>query len=111
MVYYIHNMDIYNALAEPNRRRILELIADKGGLSATDISDNFKISPPAISQHLKVLREARLVDMEKRAQSRIYTINTNSLKELEDWVHKMKEKWEKKFSRLDAILEKMKKQN
>ncbi len=102
-------MDTFQALAEPRRREILELLALRGQLSATDISDKFNISAPAISQHLKILREAKLVDMEKRAQSRIYTINTDSLHQLENWIHKMKEMWEKKFTRLDDLLEKMKK--
>ena len=101
-------MDIYTALAEPNRRRIIELLASSGRLTASDISDKFKVSPPAISQHLKVLREAKLVDMEKKAQSRIYTINTSSLDELQDWVSKMKAMWEKKFDRLDKVLSEMK---
>lgn len=97
-------MDIYNALAEPRRRYIIELIAKKGRLTATDISDQFDISKPAISQHLKVLRETRLVDMEKRAQSRIYTINPEKLTEIEIWVKKLKTHWEKRFDRLDRIL-------
>lgn len=101
-------MDIYEALAEPRRREIIELLAKKGRLSSTDISDNFKISPPAISQHLKVLKDAKLVDMEKRAQSRIYSINTKGLLELELWARKMKQMSEKRFNRLDALLEKMK---
>lgn len=101
-------MDIYEALAEPRRRQIIELIALKGSLTATDISANFQISPPAISQHLKILREAKLVDMEKKAQSRIYTINTKSFDELSDWINKMTQMWEEKFSRLDVLLEKMK---
>lgn len=97
-------MDSYQALAEPNRRRIIELLATKGSLTATDISDKFKVSPPAISQHLKILREAKLVDMEKRAQSRIYTINTEKLSEIEEWVQKLRSHWEKRFDRLDKIL-------
>lgn len=100
-------MDIFNALADHNRRRIIELLASSGKLSATDISEKFKVSPPAISQHLKVLREAKLVDMEKRAQQRIYTINTSSLEQLEIWAHKMKAMWEKKFTNLDKLLAKM----
>jgi DNA-binding MarR family transcriptional regulator len=49
-------MDIFTAIAEPTRRSILEMLASKGELSATEISDTFASSPPAISQHLKVLR-------------------------------------------------------
>lgn len=98
-------MDTFQALADPNRRKIIELIASKGKLTASHISDEFKVSPPAISQHLKVLREAKLVDMEKVAQRRIYTINTQALQEIEDWTRKMQVNWEDKFSRLDALLE------
>ena len=101
-------MDTYSALADQNRRKIIELLAKKGSLNSTDISDNFKISPPAISQHLKVLREAKLVDMEKRAQSRIYTINTKGLLEIELWTRKIKDMWEKKFDRLEKVLSEIK---
>lgn len=68
-------MDKLYALAEPTRRTILEMLAKEGQLSATEISDRFNVSPSAISQHLKVLREANLVLMEKRAQQRLYRIN------------------------------------
>lgn len=98
-------MDVFSALADPNRRHIIELIALNGKLTASEISDRFHVSAPAISQHLKVLREARLVDMEKNAQQRIYTINTQALQEIEDWTRKMQVQWEDKFSRLDALLE------
>lgn len=101
-------MDTYQALAEPRRREILELLAKSGRLTATDISNNFKISPPAISQHLKVLREAKLVDMEKRAQSRIYTINTKNLHEIEIWIDKINKMWNQKFDRLERVLNKLK---
>lgn len=107
MVYDVFIMDTFSALADPTRRRIIELVASSGKLTATDISENFKITPPAISQHLKVLREARLVDMEKRAQKRIYTINTDSLQKLESWIRKMKLMWEGRFERLDKVLKKM----
>ncbi len=101
-------MDTYAALAEPRRREILELLAKSGRLTATDISNNFKISPPAISQHLKVLREAKLVDMEKQAQSRIYTINTKNLHEIEIWIDKINKMWNQKFNRLERVLNKLK---
>ena len=78
-------MDIFYALSDPTRRKILELLASQGELSATQIYASFQISPPAISQHLKVLREANLVKMDKRAQQRIYQINPEAVHELEDW--------------------------
>ena len=102
-------MDTFTALAEPNRRRIIELLAEHGKLTATDISDKFQVSAPAISQHLKILREARLVDMEKSAQQRIYTINTASLHEIEEWIGKINKMWSEKFDRLEKALEDLKK--
>ena len=99
-------MDIYTALAEPNRRRIIELIAEKESLTATDISDEFDVTAPAISQHLKVLRESQLVQMEKVAQRRIYRINADKLSEIEEWIQKLKKVWNDRFDRLDKILTK-----
>ena len=99
-------MDIYTALAEPNRRRIIELIAKKGSLTATDISDEFDVTAPAISQHLKVLRESQLVQMGKVAQRRIYRINADKLSEIEEWIQKLKKVWNERFDRLDKILTK-----
>src|SRR5258708_948378 len=98
-------MDTFQALADPNRRHIIELLAKNGQLSSTDISDKFKISAPAISQHLKVLREARLVKMEKRAQKHLYQINPAKIEELEAWLERLKKHWDAKFDRLDKVLE------
>ncbi|MDQ3099085.1 MAG: metalloregulator ArsR/SmtB family transcription factor [bacterium] len=98
-------MDIFTVLAEPTRRNILEMLASKGQLSASDISDQFKVSPPAISQHLKVLREAELVTMEKRAQQRIYAINPKPMLEMEEWLKRMKRMWNERFDALDRLLE------
>src|SRR2546421_12979420 len=68
-------MDTVSALAEPTRRTILEMLAHHGPLSATEIYAKFPASPPAISQHLKVLREAKLVHAENTAPQHIYQIN------------------------------------
>lgn len=98
-------MDIYQALADPTRRHIVELLASHKQLSATQISKEFNMTPPAISQHLKILREALVVDMEKHAQQRIYSINPLSIEEILQWIEKLKKKWEEKFSRLDKLFE------
>lgn len=98
-------MDTFTALAEPTRRNILEMLVAKNGISAGDIYGRFKSSPPAISQHLKVLREAKLVRVEKRAQQRIYYINPEPMKELEKWVRQFAAQMEEQYQRLDQILE------
>jgi|SRR6267143_4637854 len=96
---------LFYALAEPTRRDIIELLASNGQLSATDISNNFAVSAPAISQHLKVLREANFVRVEKRAQQRIYRINPEAMSEIEEWVQETTRQWNARFSVLDKILE------
>jgi DNA-binding transcriptional ArsR family regulator len=98
-------MDIFSALAEPTRRNIIEILASRGELSASEICDEFSVSPPAISQHLKVLRDTNLVQMEKRAQQRLYRINTDAIGQLETWARKMKQVWSERFDRLDEVLE------
>ncbi|MEP6946181.1 MAG: metalloregulator ArsR/SmtB family transcription factor [Acidobacteriota bacterium] len=98
-------MDIFTALAEPTRRTILERLSANGSMSATDIYRGFRSSPPAISQHLKVLREAMLVNVERRAQQRIYYINPEPMQKLEKWVHQFAAKIEDQFQRLDKLLE------
>ncbi len=98
-------MDTFAALAEPTRRTILEMLRRSGTLSATDICRGFSASPPSISQHLKVLREAKLVRVEKRAQQRIYAINPEPLRELERWVQRFTEAMDDRFRRLDEVLE------
>ena len=96
---------LFYALAEPTRRDIIELLASNGQLSATDISNNFAVSAPAISQHLKVSREANFVRVEKRAQQRIYRINTEAMSEIEGWVQETTRQWNSRFNVLDKILE------
>ncbi len=98
-------MDVFYALAEPTRRNIIEMLAASGKLSASDICDKFQVSPPAISQHLKVLREAKLVQIEKRAQQRIYQIDPAGILQLEEWTRQMKQLWDKRFNALDKLLE------
>ena len=102
-------MDRFAALADPTRRAIIELLAGRGELSATEISGQFKMTAPAISQHLKILREAQLVRMEKRGQQRIYRLDPGAMTEFEIWVHKLAARMEDRFARLDEILEAEKK--
>lgn len=113
--YLLYNsrMDKFTALADPTRRSILEMLAKQGEMSATEISDAFSVTPQAISQHLKVLREAELVQVEKRAQQRIYRINPNAMLELEDWATRLRQLWERRFDAFERVLraEKTKEKN
>jgi len=98
-------MDMFVALSDPKRRAILELLASRGELTATAIYKRFAVSPPAISQHLKVLREAKLVVMEKRAQQHLYRLNPHTLSQFELWVQQTRQSWEERFGELDRVLE------
>ncbi len=102
-------MDMFGALADPTRRNILELLATSGELSATALYEHFPVSPQAVSQHLKVLREAHLVEMEKRAQKHVYRLNPQTLSQFEAWVQQIKQSWEERFAALDTVLESEKK--
>jgi DNA-binding transcriptional ArsR family regulator len=105
---YNTSMDMFVALADPTRRNILEMLAGSGALPATAIYEHFSISPQAVSQHLKVLREAHLVVMEKHAQQRLYRLNPEALSAFEEWVQKTQRMYEERFAALDAVLEREK---
>ncbi|NBD25816.1 metalloregulator ArsR/SmtB family transcription factor [Paenibacillus glycinis] len=97
-------MDTFTAIADPTRRSIMELLARNGRLSATEISERFTVSPQAISQHLKILRETHVVEVEKRAQQRIYRMNPDALQEVEEWAKHYRTMWSKRFEALDNVL-------
>lgn len=78
-----------SALADPTRQRIVEILA-RGALSSGDIAQRFDISAPAISQHLKTLREARLVRVRPRAQQRFYELDPEGIQQLTDWVMRLR---------------------
>jgi DNA-binding transcriptional ArsR family regulator len=87
------------AIADPTRRRIVELLA-QGDRTAGELVAEFDMSAPAISQHLKVLREAGLVTVRAEGQSRVQMLNPEGLREVEDWLAKTRAFWSR---RLDAL--------
>jgi DNA-binding transcriptional ArsR family regulator len=107
-ILYNITMDKFVALADPTRRTILEILASSGELTATAIYEHFSVSPQAVSQHLKVLREAHLVVMEKRAQQHVYSLDPETLSQFEVWVQQTRQRWEERFAALDAVLEREK---
>lgn len=102
-------MDTLSAIAEPNRRKIVQLLARSGNLSAGEIARHFKSSAPAISQHLQVLREAKTVFVTRDAQKRIYSLNPQPLLQLGYSLFEIANQWERRLNRLDALLSKEKK--
>lgn len=100
----IRVMQVFHALADPTRARIIEMLAASGRLSAGEICRQFTASPPAVSQHLKVLKTARLINVEVRAQSRIYSINRDGFREAQDWLKSVTELWTEHFDKLNDFL-------
>ncbi|MEQ9365499.1 MAG: metalloregulator ArsR/SmtB family transcription factor [Leptospirales bacterium] len=96
-------MKVFSALADPTRRRIVELLAN-GEMSAGDIAGNFAISAPAVSQHLKILREARLVRARVEAQKRMYAPDPTGFAEVQDWLENVQAFWNPRLDRLEAEL-------
>jgi DNA-binding transcriptional ArsR family regulator len=102
-------MDAFYALAEPRRRKIIEILARNGELPATQIYSKFDITAQAVSQHLKVLLDCGFLKMEKRSQQHIYQINPASMLEIEKWLTHTKGLWTKRLDNLDKFLETEKK--
>ena len=97
-------MDAFHALAEPHRRKVVEMLAHRGKLSASEICDEFDVTPQAVSQHLRVLREANVIHMEKRAQRRLYTFNPMAVNPVQEWVAEMAKLWNRRLDRLGKAL-------
>jgi DNA-binding transcriptional ArsR family regulator len=97
-------MDAFHALGEPRRRRVVEILAHRGTLTASQICEEFDVTPQAISQHLRVLREANVIHMERRAQQRLYTFNPRSTTQMQAWAADMAKLWSRRLDRLDKIL-------
>lgn len=92
-------MDSFIALSDPTRRRIVELLGE-GERPAGAIVAAFAMSAPAISQHLKVLKESRLVRVRVDGQRRIYSLDPDGLDEMEGWIARVRRFW---TGRLDAL--------
>ncbi|MDX1570391.1 MAG: metalloregulator ArsR/SmtB family transcription factor [Xanthomonadales bacterium] len=98
-------MDTFSALADPTRRRIVEMLG-AGEIAAGHITACFDMSAPAISQHLKVLREAGLVAVRPEGQRRLYRLERSGWDELQAWVDRVTEFWPQRLDALEDALRK-----
>lgn len=96
-------MNSIAVLADPTRRRIVEMLA-QGPRASGEIAAQFEITPSAVSQHLKALRAARLVSVRVERQRRIYALDQQGLDELAAWVDGLRKFWSQRFGALDAAL-------
>ncbi len=96
-------MDTFTALSDPTRRHIVESLA-LGEASFGDLAEKFEMSRPAVSQHLKVLKEAGIVTSRADAQRRIYRLTDHGLDDVEAWLGQVREFWNRRLDRLEELL-------
>lgn len=96
-------MEVFAALADPTRRHIVELLAD-GERSAGDLARRFTLTQPAVSQHLRALRDAGLVRARRDAQRRMYSIDPRGLAQIDAWVSRYRAFWSTNLDALESAL-------
>jgi DNA-binding transcriptional ArsR family regulator len=97
---------VFEVLAEPNRRRILELLGDRER-PVGDLVGKLDISQPAVSKHLRILRQAGLVESRSEAQRRLYRVRSEPLKEMFEWLQPYRHLWEAGLDKLERHLDQM----
>ena len=109
---YLHIMslearrDVFQAIADPTRREIINLIAHKS-MNLNAIADNFEISRPAVSQHIKILIACGMITIRKEGRERFCEAKLDTLSEVSNWVDQYRQFWNQKFNSLDNYLNKM----
>ena len=95
--------DVFQALADPNRRAMLNLMAGQR-LTLNGVAANFRISRPAVSRHIKILRECGLVVVVKQGRERYCETRPEKLDEVSDWIAQHRQLWDQRLDRLDEYL-------
>ena len=96
--------DVFQAIADPNRRAMLRLLATQR-LTLNGVAEKFRISRPAVSKHIKILKECGLVVIHQQGRERYCEVKLDGLKEVSDWVEKSRQLWEGRLDRLDEYLQ------
>jgi len=96
--------DVFTALANPVRRRILERLLEEP-CSVNRLVDEFRLQRPAVSEHLQVLRKANLVQDVKQGRERIYQLQPARLEELHAWLKPFARYWKQRFAELKKVLD------
>src|ERR1700693_2927141 len=96
--------DAFNAVAEPRRRQILDLLAG-GERPVNDLVTVLGLAQPLVSKHLRVLRQVGLVDRRDVGRQRMYRLDAHPLKPIHDWVKEFEQSWSQRFDQLDVVLE------
>jgi DNA-binding transcriptional ArsR family regulator len=99
--------DAFNAVAEPRRRQILDVLV-AGERPVNDLVRTLGLAQPQVSKHLRVLREVGAVEVRGQGRQRLYRLNGQALKPIHDWVKNYERSWSERFGELDAVLEDLK---
>jgi DNA-binding transcriptional ArsR family regulator len=97
-------VDVFRAIADPTRRELLDRLR-AGELTVMVLAESFRMSLPAVSQHLKVLREAGLVEEERQGRYHVYRLVPGPLKEVADWADRYERFWKTRLKKLGDYLE------
>lgn len=97
--------DVFQAIADPTRREIIQLLS-KQSLNVNAVADNFDISRPAISRHVRILTECGLLVIRRQGRERYCQADLRKLKQVADWTERYREFWTKKLDALEEYLEK-----
>jgi DNA-binding transcriptional ArsR family regulator len=97
---------VFQALADPSRRAIVELLTE-GESAVQDLTARFRISQPAVSQHLAVLKDAGLVQRRRDGRRVLYRVEPRGMKPLIDWISHYRAFWTDRVGRLERLLERM----
>jgi|SRR5690349_460394 len=95
--------DVYQAIADPNRRAIISLLASQK-LSVNAVAEHFAISRPAVSRHIKILKECGLIVVSRQGRERFCEARLDKLSEVAEWVNQSQKVWEQRLDRLDQYL-------
>ncbi len=95
--------DVFQAIADPTRRQIINLIAHNT-LNLNKVAEQFEVSRPAISKHIKILEECGLLNIKQVGRERFCEANLESLNEVSDWIEQYKAMWNKKLDALEQYL-------
>src|SRR4051795_7363301 len=98
---YAYLVEALAALADPTRRELIGLLAG-GELAAGELAGRFPVSRPAISRHLRVLREAGLVTCREEGRRRLYALDPRPLRELDRWLEPYRDLWARRLDALDT---------
>jgi DNA-binding transcriptional ArsR family regulator len=100
--------DVFQAIADPTRRSILGLLAMQA-LTLNAVAENYNISRPAISKHIKILNECGLITITDQGRERYCVAKLDKLQEVNEWVAQYKQFWETKLDALEMYLDKIQK--